>query len=268
MNTPTTVVDDYLQRLAIDHMPLADLGTLRALHRTHLATVPLEDLGECEDRALSLPGLLDRITQQRRGAPATQLNLAFAMLLVGLGFTITPLTVTPLTVTPLAVTPNRLNSPRGIPQLALAVHLGADPYLADVSGAGADGPLLLQDKQRQGASIDGFEMRMPDGPLGVRGSDGPRYRVAAARGLMDALKPDALIRSKAVRPQIGEEAPVLSIRRQRGRTTLIGDRLIETNGTARTDVMLAPNQGARVMRERFGIVPSAREERCLCARSR
>ncbi|WP_022906518.1 arylamine N-acetyltransferase [Curtobacterium sp. B18] len=258
MNTPTTVVNDYLHRLAIDHVPLADLSSLRTLHRTHLATIPLEDLGGCEDAAGTLPGLLNRITQQRRGAPATQLNLAFAMLLVGLGFTVTPLTVTP----------NRLNSPRGIPRLALAVHLEADPYLVDVSGAGPDGPLLLQDKQGQAASIDGFEIRMPDGALGVRGSDGPRYRVAAARGLMDALEPDALIRSKAVRPQIGEEAPVLSIRRQRGRTTLIGDHLIETNGTARTDVLLAPNQGARVIRERFGVVPSAREERCLCARSR
>lgn len=39
----------------------------------------------------------------------TQLNLAFAMLLVGLGFTVTPLTVTP----------NRLNSPAGFPDSLL-----------------------------------------------------------------------------------------------------------------------------------------------------
>jgi len=258
MNPPTTVVNDYLHRLAIDHVPLVDLSSLRTLHRTHLATVPLEDLGGCEDAAITLPGLLDRITQQRRGAPATQLNLAFAMLLVGLGFTVTPLTVNP----------NRLNSARGIPRLALSVRLGPDPYLVDVSGAGADCPLLLQDKQRQGGSTDGFEIRSLDGELGVRGSDGVRYTVASAHGLEDTFHLDALVRADTLGRQVSTDAPVFSIRRQRGRTTLIGNHLVETNGTARTDVLLAPNQGARVRRERFGVVPSAREERCLRARSR
>lgn len=258
MDTPPTVVDDYLHRLAIDHVPFADLSSLQTLHRTHLATVPLEELGGCEDAAGSLPGLLDRITQQRRGAPATQLNLAFAMLLVGLGFTVTPLTVTP----------NRLPSARGIPRLALAVRLGADPYLVDVSGAGADEPLLLQDRQQQTGSIDGFEIHMLNGELGVRGSDGPRYTVASARGLDDTLRFDALVRSDTLGRRVGADAPVFSIRRQRGRTTLIGDHLIETNGTARTDVLLAPGQAPQAIRERFGVVPSAREERCLCGRSR
>ncbi len=253
MNTPTTVVNDYLHRLAIDHVPLADLSSLRTLHRTHLATIPLEGprrmrrrrrppartpqphhpaSARCTRHATE-PGVRDAA-----GRPRLHRHPAHRH---------TEPTQQPPRDSPIG----SCRAPRGGPLPGRCVR------------SRPDGPLLLQDKQGQAASIDGFEIRMPDGALGVRGSDGPRYRVAAARGLMDALEPDALIRSKAVRPQIGEEAPVLSIRRQRGRTTLIGDHLIETNGTARTDVLLAPNQGARVIRERFGVVPSAREERCL-----
>jgi hypothetical protein len=48
--------------------------------------------------------------------------------------------------------------------------------------------------------------------------------------------------------------PALSIRRERGRTTLGNGRLIETVGAARTEITLDPSSLAQVARDRFGTV--------------
>lgn len=258
MSTQSNIVDAYLQRLSIDGSPEPGLPGPQLLHRAHVARVPYEDLGTCAGPRSDLPTLLDRITLQRRGGSATELNLAFAMLLVGLGFT----------VAPLHVTPPKEHAHSAMPRVALSVTIGADAYLADVSGSAADGPLDLGVADLQTDTAGRFEvLRDRRGQnAAVRGSDGLRYRISPTTHVLDAVASDAVTRLGLDRSaRRHRTAPVVSLRRQRGRTTLLGTRLIETNGTARTDVELRREKLGSVMRDRFGVQLSPGEERCVCA---
>jgi N-hydroxyarylamine O-acetyltransferase len=82
---------DYLARLGLDTRPEATDETLRELHRTHLETVPFENLSIhlAEPISLDEAPLLDKIVTRRRGGFCYELNGGFALLLEWLGYRVT-----------------------------------------------------------------------------------------------------------------------------------------------------------------------------------
>jgi N-hydroxyarylamine O-acetyltransferase len=86
-------VDAYLERIAYAGALEPSPGTLRALHRAHLYSVPFENL----DIHLGRPIVLDeaalhrKVVGERRGGFCYELNGLFAALLRALGFEVTML---------------------------------------------------------------------------------------------------------------------------------------------------------------------------------
>ncbi|HLG17770.1 MAG TPA: arylamine N-acetyltransferase [Blastocatellia bacterium] len=83
----------YLERIGYNGPLDVSLGTLRALHRAHLMTVPFENLDIHLGRLIVLEhtALFDKIVRRRRGGFCYELNGMFAWLLGQLGFEVTML---------------------------------------------------------------------------------------------------------------------------------------------------------------------------------
>ncbi len=84
-------VPSYLERIAYHGPTSPTSGTLRALHRAHLMTVPFENLDISLGRKIVLDeeALVHKVVAQRRGGFCYELNGAFAALLHAMGFRVT-----------------------------------------------------------------------------------------------------------------------------------------------------------------------------------
>src|SRR5579863_765040 len=84
-------VSAYLARIGYAGSTAPTVETLRALHHTHLLTVPFENLDIALGRAIALDedALVRKLVEQRRGGFCYELNGAFAALLRALGFRVT-----------------------------------------------------------------------------------------------------------------------------------------------------------------------------------
>jgi N-hydroxyarylamine O-acetyltransferase len=89
--TAGNTLERLLGRIGLDAAPAPDSDGLRRVHRAYAGTVPYDDLamqlGECE--RLDPVRLVERIVSERRGGYCFELNAVFAMLLEGLGFSVT-----------------------------------------------------------------------------------------------------------------------------------------------------------------------------------
>ncbi len=131
-------VPGYLRRICHRGPVRPDTGTLVALHRAHLATVPYENLDIQLGRPLSLApeALSDKIVRRRRGGFCFELNGAFALLLTAIGF--------PVRHVSGAVHRDRHGADAWGNHLALLVDTDTGPYLVDVGfGDGFLAPLPL-----------------------------------------------------------------------------------------------------------------------------
>ncbi|ONK14420.1 arylamine N-acetyltransferase [Streptomyces sp. MP131-18] len=83
----------YLRRIRAGHPAVADAEALRGLQMRHLHAVPFENLSIHlgEEMALTDAAVHEQVVDRRRGGICYQLNGAFAALLRGLGFAVTPL---------------------------------------------------------------------------------------------------------------------------------------------------------------------------------
>lgn len=81
----------YLQRIRYYGSLQPTTATLQALHRSHLYTVPFENLDISLGRRILLDEerLFDKIVRRRRGGFCYELNGLFALLLTALGFDVT-----------------------------------------------------------------------------------------------------------------------------------------------------------------------------------
>lgn len=81
-------IDAYLARIGFEGDPKPDTGTLRALHRAHVAAIPFENLEIMLGRGvpLDLPALQDKLVRRRRGGYCYEHNLLFAAVLERIGF--------------------------------------------------------------------------------------------------------------------------------------------------------------------------------------
>ena len=84
-------IRSYLDRIGFDGPVQPDIETLFGLHRTHLLTVPFENLDIHQGRPVKLDehALWDKIVLRKRGGFCYELNGIFAWLLQQIGFEVT-----------------------------------------------------------------------------------------------------------------------------------------------------------------------------------
>jgi N-hydroxyarylamine O-acetyltransferase len=145
---------EYLARIGLDSTPLAaDIVSLRNLQRSHLVTVPFENLDIHWNRpiALDLGAFYTKIVDGRRGGFCYELNGLFEILLKEVGFE------TKL------VSARVFNGKEHGPEFdhaAIIVTLGEDRYLVDVGfGAFAAEPLRF---------VVDIEQQDPNGVFNIR----------------------------------------------------------------------------------------------------
>jgi N-hydroxyarylamine O-acetyltransferase len=144
----------YLKRIGHQGPTAPTLDTLRVIHRTHLLTVPFENLDIPLGRKIVCAenAFLRKIVEQRRGGFCYEMNGAFAALLRALGFRVTLLS---------ARVPREdgTESPE-FDHLTLRVDLD-EPWLADVGfGDCFLEPLRLKVGEEQ--EQDGRKFRIAD----------------------------------------------------------------------------------------------------------
>ena len=228
------------------------VGTLRALHRAHMLTVPFENLDISLGRKIVVEeaAILHKVINLRRGGFCYELNCAFAALLRALGFK----------VTLLSARVARANGGEGpeFDHLTLRVDLN-EPWLADVGfGDSFLEPLRLDPATDQ---ID------PAGKFRLM-QENERFR-------MEKAEPDGCWKpqySFSLQPRMLEEfaamchhhqtSPDSSFTRKRicsratpeGRITLSELKLIENaNGVREEKDLASEEEWQTTLNEQFGI---------------
>ena len=245
-------VDAYCQRIGYDGSRQPSVETLRGLHRSHLYTVPFENL----NIALGIPIVLepdrlyDKIVVRRRGGFCYELNGLFYELLLALGFRVSMLSG--------CVRRDDGGFGPEFDHMLLKVEL-PDPWLADVGfGESFVDPLSLK------AGVEGaenghlFSVKPENGgwELHRRDSDGtevPLYRFSDVAHQLSEYVPMC---------EYHQTSPESSFTRRRictmakpdGRMTLAGMRLIETKNAVRKETMFSSEQELEAcLREQFGV---------------
>ncbi|MEE9414187.1 MAG: arylamine N-acetyltransferase [Acidimicrobiales bacterium] len=143
--------EQYLARIGFDYDQVAlDLATLEALQRSHLSTVPFENLDVYRGQPVrcDLAHSVPKVVERRRGGWCFELNGAFSALLTELGFEVRLLGAAVLLGGPNAV----------IDHLTLEVQLD-EPYLVDVGfGDSFISPLRLNFAGEQDGGSGTFQL--------------------------------------------------------------------------------------------------------------
>lgn len=251
-------VNAYLRRIGIDGPPAPNSRSLKSLQRAHLLSVPYDNLlpylAPLED--VSPRTVVDRIVRRRMGGTRSQLNVGFAVLLHSLGYLVSLAQVH-------ARTSDRDDS-LGAAHLAVAVNTPDGRLLADVSGALADAPLPIESGSCELDTVDGFAIRSSGSAGDADVCVGSRRYTVIAPARVIEIPAGGWLAS----PDEASAGPVISVRRQRGRTTLTGSVLTETVGDSRTTIALRPEVVPEVLRTRFGVYLDDHESAQLLARYR
>ncbi|MFE0376004.1 arylamine N-acetyltransferase [Streptomyces inhibens] len=168
----TAAANAYLDRVGAARPTSPDADGLRALHLSHLRSVPFENLSVHlgEEIVLAEQPLLDKIVGARRGGFCYELNGAFALLLGALGYEVEMLSA-------------RVFGPGGLgvpyDHLALRVHTPSGPWLADVGfGRNSHFPLRLDSRAEQSDPGGVFQIvETAEGDLDVLRGGVPQYRL-------------------------------------------------------------------------------------------
>jgi N-hydroxyarylamine O-acetyltransferase len=245
---PGALVDSYLARLGCERAPAATAESLARLHRAHLERVPFENL----DIHLGVPIGLDaveavrKIAERSRGGFCYELNGAFGALLTALGFNV-------------ELREARVLSDAGeegppFAHVCLVVYLEEGPLLADVGfGRAFDEPLAFAADIIQIDTGGVFTLRAAGAGVLELVHDGvPQNRIRpAARSLADFA--DGCAFQQTSPDSIFTRAPVCTIRSARGRTTLSGLQLIETDDSGREERAISRDEFGGILGEHFGI---------------
>jgi N-hydroxyarylamine O-acetyltransferase len=241
----------YLARIAHAGPVAPDAATLRALHRAHLDAVPFENL----DIHLGRPIRLDsaaffrKVIGERRGGFCYELNGLFAELLAFLGFQVSLLS-------------GRVAREAGgfgpaFDHLALLVEAG-ERWLVDVGfGRSFREPLSLDAPREEEAEGSFYRAAMSDDGWQVQsrregGAWAPEYAFTLTSHPLEAFA------AMCDHHQTSPDSPftrrvVCSLPTARGRRTLRGRTLIETEGDARRETELDDDARAAALAESFGI---------------
>ena len=248
--TPSVVdVERYLERIGLQETPKVDVAGLEQLMRSHLSTVPFENLDVYRgvevttDLDHSLPKILDA----RRGGWCFEANGAFSALLRAIGFTVDLLGAAVLLGGPTDV----------IDHLCLEVTLD-QPYLVDVGfGDGFCRPLALNRRGPQDGLSGTFElMNSPQGTTLTRLIDDvpqAQYRFGrVARTLADFEAASRLLQTdksltwhqQALATRLLDDGP--------DRVILVGDRLKVWRGSELSETVIDDDAWADTMETWFG----------------
>jgi N-hydroxyarylamine O-acetyltransferase len=245
---PGALVGAYLARLGCERAPAATAESLARLHRAHLERVPFENL----DIHLGVPIGLDacvsarKIAEHGRGGFCYELNGAFGALLTALGFTVE--------LREARVLSDAGEEGRPFGHVCLIVHLEDGPLLADVGfGRAFDEPLAFTAAIIQIDTGGVFTLRPAEGGALELVHDGVAQNriLPAARSLADFA--DGCTYQQTSPDSIFTRSPVCTIRSARGRTTLSGLQLIETDESGREERALSRGEYGDILGERFGI---------------
>jgi N-hydroxyarylamine O-acetyltransferase len=225
------MVEAYLARIGGTRPPVLDAAALRRLHRSHLMSVPFENLSIHLGESVSLADddLADKIVRRRRGGFCYELNGALALLLEALGATVVRLAAR-------VYGDGRLGPP--FDHLALAVRLpdGTGPWLVDVGfGDHSVYPLALDSRRMQDDPAGQFVLAdVEDGDVDVLRDGQPRYRVEMrARSLTD-FAPTCWWQATSPLSHF-TQGTICSRLTDTGRISISGRTLISTTGTGRTE---------------------------------
>ncbi|QTD98475.1 arylamine N-acetyltransferase family protein [Streptomyces cyanogenus] len=267
-------IDAYLRRLGIARPQQPTSEALRALHLSHLRTVPFENLSVHlgEEITLEEQRLLDKMTGARRGGFCYELNGAFGTLLAALGYRVE------LLAGRVYGDDGRLGIPYD--HLALRVRtVEGDTWLADVGfGAHSHYPLACAERGEQDDPGGRFRVveAGPD-PAGVRGGDAPgagdldvvrdgtpQYRLETRPRVLGDFVAGAWWHSTSPSSHFTRSLVCSRLTEDGGRITLSGRKLKTTavDGTQETRELETDEEVLTVYRERFGIelgcVPAVR----------
>ncbi len=240
--------DRYLRRIGLTDRPEPTFADLCRLHRSHLETVPFENL----DIHLGVPivldpeRLLDKIVDRRRGGFCYELNTVFGLLLESLGFSVT---VVEARVGP-AEPGVRFD------HLCLDVVAVDDPIprLVDVGfGAAFDEPLRIEigiDQDDPGGRFR-LEQR-PGGWIGLLRDGELQYRFNRQPRSFADFEPGCLHHQTSIESAFPEQ-PICTLRTADGRVTVRGRTLIEKTDDRRIEHQLTAEDLGTVLRQRFGV---------------
>jgi N-hydroxyarylamine O-acetyltransferase len=245
-------VNRYLDRIGARRPAEPTAAALRDLHRRHLETVPFENLSIHlgEPIALTEDALVDKIVLRGRGGFCYELNGLFAALLTALGFDVTLLAASVFgddgTLTPI------------FDHLALLVELD-ERYLVDVGfGVHSVYPLRMDWPEAQEDPAGSFlVVDAPGGDVEVRRDGVPQYRAECRpRRLADFARPCWW---HANSPESHFHGVARCSRRTaHGRVSIVGDRLLETEGDERTETTLTTDAELLAAYEKhFGFRPES-----------
>lgn len=245
-------LDRYLARIGTERPEHADVDALERLQLAHLSSVPFENLDIHRDVPIELDHdrILAKIVGARRGGYCYEANSLFCRLLTTLGFRVD-------VVSARVVRDGEVES-QEFAHLALLVDLPGGRFLTDVAfGDAFETPLPL---------VDGFErvewskrvrlVRRGDrwAWQGDRGegwqggytfsTEPRRFAEFAEMNLWQQTAPESVFRTQ----------PMCTMLTGDGRTTIAGDRLIETGPAGRTETVLSEEELVALLRDRFGVV--------------
>jgi N-hydroxyarylamine O-acetyltransferase len=248
MNVPA-----YLYRIGYRGPVALTPEALGVLHRSHLETVPFENLDISRSRAIAIDetAFVRKIVEERRGGFCYELNGAFAALLDALGFRVTLLSGQVPTI-------NGAEGPE-FDHLALRVDLD-EPWLADVGfGDSFLQPLVLEPGIEQKQDVGTFRIMERGASLAVeRQQPDDSWKTE----YLFTLTPREIQDFAAMCHfhQTSPESPftqkrICSLAVPNGRITLADLKLIMTRNGSRQERMLGSEDEWRAALEQyFGIV--------------
>ena len=246
-------IQAYLERIGYAGPTESTLETLRAIHHSHLLTVPFENLDIALGRKISLnqEAFVRKIVGNKRGGFCYELNGSFAALLRALGFRVTLLSAR-------VASGDGGESPE-FDHLTLRVDLD-EPWLADVGF----GELFLEPLRFQ----VGIVQRDPAGTFRLVQS-GDRLHLEKVNADSGWRKQYSFtLQARHLEEFSGmchyhQTSPdshftknrICSLATQEGRITLSGMKLIlSSNGQREERVLTSELEWRDELRERFGIV--------------
>jgi len=254
----------FLRRIGYDGPTAPTIDNLRALHRSHLLSVPFEnvDIHLGKRIVLDEQALFDKIVRQSRGGFCFELNGLFATVLRGLGYDVTLLAA--------QVFDADGEAGRDFVHLTLLVRLAETRWLADVGFGEAFIEPLSLDIGSEPQVIDGVAYRIVlrgDRHLVEQRQSAeawrPRYAFTLVpralwqfSGMCDDLQiaPDSHFRRGIICTRLTGG----------GRVTLTGSKLVFSGGDERKEIAVESRAAfAEALRREFDITLPEGEPSCL-----